>query len=108
MTRYLMICACRLVEGKTILDVIQAVQKHLRKHCKNPAKLAALREWLWHFTAHVAHGLAEVSYHSALFGLVGILAVKLCGCTLPAAETGMFKDKSASAALGFTIASQQA
>ena len=66
----------------TLFDVIQAVQEHMRKHREKPAKLAALREWLWHFTAHVAHGLAEVGCSSGLFSLVGVLAVKACGHTL--------------------------
>ena len=48
------------MEGKTIQDIIEAVHKYIHKH-QSSAKRAALKEWLWHFTAHVAHGLAQAS-----------------------------------------------
>lgn len=50
----------RLVQGHTLQAVIEAVQKRVRKHRGHPDKLAEVRKWLWRYTRHVAHGLAQV------------------------------------------------
>ena len=50
----------RLVQGHTLQTVIEAVQKRVRKHRRHPDKLAEVQKWLWSYTRHVAHGLAQV------------------------------------------------
>ena len=52
--------AYRGLEGVNIHGVY-VVRKYLYKYQKSPAKLTALREWLWHFAAHVARALAKAS-----------------------------------------------
>ena len=41
-------------------SILEAVQMKSLKHRGDAAKHEGLREWLWHFTMHVGHGLAKV------------------------------------------------
>lgn len=46
-------------------SVLEAVQKKRLKR-REPAKHEELKEWLWHFTMHIAHGLAKVCSRSVI------------------------------------------
>ncbi|KAA6426479.1 MAG: hypothetical protein FRX49_03590 [Trebouxia sp. A1-2] len=49
-----------LAAGKTVHELMGLVSTRVRR-CKNdPAKLQAVREWLWPFTLHTAYGLAKI------------------------------------------------
>ncbi len=41
--------------------IMRLVSMRVRKYKNNPAKLQAVREWLWLFTLHTAYGLAKVA-----------------------------------------------
>ena len=51
---------CRLVEGCDLYTIIQAAQKKARKLRRGSDLLLELKAWVWHFSMHVAHVLAQV------------------------------------------------
>ena len=53
------------MEGRDLQSVLEAVQKKRLKR-REPAKHEELKEWIWRFTMHVAHGLAQVCSRSVL------------------------------------------
>ena len=59
---------CRLVEGKDLQTILQAVQKKVRKLKAGGRKLLELKAWVWHFCMHLAYALAQVC-HSMVFCL---------------------------------------
>ena len=59
---------CRLVEGKDLQTVLEAVQKKARKLKAGGRKLLELKAWVWHFSMHLAYALAQVC-HSMVFCL---------------------------------------
>ena len=54
------VSAHRLMPGQTLAAVIAAVRRRALKARRDPAKQAALQQWLFAFTRHVAHGLSQV------------------------------------------------
>ena len=51
---------CRLVEGKDLQTILQAVQKKVRKLRAGSGELLELKAWVWRFSMHLAHALAQV------------------------------------------------
>ena len=69
--------AHRLVQGHTLDAVMAAVDRHAKKHRRNPARLLLLRKWLWSYTRHVAYALAKVGSGSCSLGLGFRLHVRM-------------------------------
>ncbi|DBA75938.1 TPA: hypothetical protein ACH3X2_008996 [Trebouxia sp. C0005] len=49
-----------LVEGWDLQTILKAVQKKVRKLKTGSSKLLKLKAWVWHFSMHLAHALAQV------------------------------------------------
>ena len=53
---------CRLVEGWDLYTIIRSVQKNARKLRRSDERLLTLQAWVWHFSMHLAHALAQVCH----------------------------------------------
>ncbi|KAA6427173.1 MAG: hypothetical protein FRX49_02930 [Trebouxia sp. A1-2] len=49
-----------LVEGWDLQTILKAVQKKVRKLKTGSSKLLKLKAWVWHFSMHLAHALAQI------------------------------------------------
>ena len=59
---------CRLVEGKDLQTILDAVHKKARKLKAGGRKMSELKAWVWHFSMHLACALAQVC-HFMVFSL---------------------------------------
>lgn len=48
------------MEGWDLQTILKAVQKKVRKLKTGSSKLLKLKAWVWHFSMHLAHALAQV------------------------------------------------
>lgn len=51
---------CRLVKGRDLQSVIEAVQRKVVSKSTTKSEVAALRAWIWQLTLHVAYALSQV------------------------------------------------
>lgn len=51
---------CRLMKGRDLSSVIEAVQNKVCNESTPVAEIAALQTWVWQLTLHIAHALAQV------------------------------------------------